>query len=118
MTGAGALFEQSQPSAWERVWESESRHSYWIARFLILRLLGLVYFVGFLTIVNDGLALFGSEGLTPAASYLERVEASLGTPSPSSGFLQLPTVFWRSASDGFLMRIAWLGFDAVNAGRP
>ncbi len=109
MTRDTALFEQAAPSVWERVWESESRQSYWIARFLILRLLGLVYFVGFLTIVNDGLALYGSDGLTPAASYLERVEEAAGTPSRASGFVRLPTVFWRSVSDGFLMRIAWLG---------
>ena len=103
----GALFAQPAPSWWERLWESESGQSYWITRFLILRLVGLVYFVGFLTIVNDGLALFGGDGLTPAASYLERIENSLA--SPSQGFLALPSIFWLSVSDAFLMRVAWLG---------
>ena len=101
------LFAQPAPSLWERLWESEGRQSYWIARFLILRLLGLVYFVGFLTIVNDGLPLIGSEGLTPAASYLERIENSLA--SRTAGFIALPSIFWLSVSDGFLMRVAWLG---------
>lgn len=109
MTRDAGLFEQAPASAWERVWQSETRQSYWIARFLILRLLGLVYFVGFLSVVNDGLALFGSDGLTPAASYLERVEASVGAESRASGFVRLPTLFWRSVNDGFLMRVAWLG---------
>ena len=103
----GALFTQPAPSWWERLWESESGQSYWITRFLILRLLGLVYFVGFLTIVNDGLALIGSDGLTPAASYLGHIESSLA--SPIQGFLALPSIFWLSVSDAFLMRVAWLG---------
>ena len=101
------LFAQPAPSWWERLWESENRQSYWITRFLILRLLGLVYFVGFLTIVNDGLPLIGSDGLTPAASYVERIESSLA--SRTEGFLQLPSIFWLSVSDAFLMRVAWLG---------
>ena len=101
------LFAQPPPSFWDRLWNPESRPSYWITRFLILRLLGLVYFVGFLSIVNDGLPLIGSEGLTPAVDYLERVEGALG--SRTSGFLRLPSIFWLRTSDAFLVRSAWLG---------
>lgn len=45
---------------------------------MILRLLDLVYFVAFLTLVNQGLPLIGRDGLTPAGLYLTRLEEHLG----------------------------------------
>src|SRR5262245_49801760 len=44
---------------------------YWLTRFLFLRLLGLVYTVAFLTLINQGIPLIGEKGLLPARLYLD-----------------------------------------------
>jgi Lipase maturation factor len=74
-----------------------ARPSYWLTRFLFLRLLGLVYVVAFLIVVTQWDALLGSHGLLPAATFLDRVGAVKGRGL--GGFLQWPTLFWASASD-------------------
>ena len=81
--------------------------SYWLTRFLILRLLGLVYFVAFLVAAQQVIPLIGGHGLLPAEAYLRHVETGLG--SVWAGFVQLPGIFWFSASDEFMVAIAWLG---------
>ncbi|HEY6865721.1 MAG TPA: lipase maturation factor family protein, partial [Candidatus Eisenbacteria bacterium] len=48
--------------------EPERGSSFWLTRFLILRLLGFVYFFAFLSAARQVLPLLGSDGLTPASS--------------------------------------------------
>src|SRR5262249_8019112 len=74
---------------------------------LILRLLGFVYFFAFLSAARQVLPLLGSDGLTPAASWLHDVEGLLG--SRFAGFLQFPSLFWAGAPDRALVGFAWLG---------
>ncbi|MBI4169142.1 MAG: lipase maturation factor family protein [Acidobacteria bacterium] len=81
--------------------------SYWLTRFVILRLLGLVYFFAFLSLARQVLPLIGQEGLLPAGLFLQRVEARFG--SRLDGFLQLPSLFWIDSSDSFFSLMAWLG---------
>jgi hypothetical protein len=85
---------------------SETR-TYWLARFAILRLLGLIYFIAFLVFINQGIPLLGENGLLPAQAFLERVAHHFGTPGQA--FFKLPTLFWLKSSDGFLLGIAWSG---------
>lgn len=106
MTETPELFSTAPPSFLERLWQSSERQSYWITRFFILRLLGLVYLVGFLVALDQGLPLLGSDGLTPATDYLGRIEERLG---PTRAFLEVPTIFWRGSTDEFLMRVAGVG---------
>jgi hypothetical protein len=47
--------------------------TWWLTRFLILRLLGLVYAFAFLSLATQVLPLIGSHGLLPASAFLERV---------------------------------------------
>ncbi|TMQ47982.1 MAG: lipase maturation factor family protein [Candidatus Eisenbacteria bacterium] len=81
--------------------------SFWLTRFLILRLLGFVYFFAFLSAAKQVLPLMGSEGLTPASAWLDQVGGALG--SRLAGFMQIPSVFWINASDRALVGAAWLG---------
>ena len=81
--------------------------SYWLTRFVILRLLGFVYFIAFLVAVNQIVPLVGEHGLTPAKSFLERVTTHAG--SRSDGFFLLPSLFWFNVSDSFLLGMAWVG---------
>jgi len=53
-----------------------------LARFLILRLLGLVYFTGFAILINQGLPLIGSRGLLPVGAFTARVAERLGALLP------------------------------------
>jgi hypothetical protein len=80
--------------------------SYWLTRFLFLRLLGLVYVVAFLIVVNQWDPLLGSRGLLPAAPFLDRLAVrghGLAT------FFSWPTLFWLDASDTAFHVAAYLG---------
>ncbi len=82
--------------------------SYWLTRFVILRLLGVVYGVAFVVAINQIVPLIGSNGLLPLAIYLKQVVITLG--STSAGFLRLPSIFWFWHSDTALLIAAWTGF--------
>ncbi len=81
--------------------------SYWLTRFVILRLLGIVYLFAFLSLATQVLPLIGSNGLLPAGLFLQRASNYFG--SRLDGFLQFPSLFWFDASDGLLLTIAWVG---------
>jgi len=84
-----------------------ARSPYWLTRFVLLRLLGFVYFVAFLCLAQQLLPLLGHDGLTPVPLFLHRLEAHFG--SRRAAFLQFPSLFWLDASDGFMLAMAWLG---------
>src|SRR5579863_801024 len=85
----------------------EGRQTYWLTRFLILRLLGAVYAVAFLVSINQVIPLIAADALTPAGIYLQRITDALGS---AGGFIRLPAVFWITHSDTALLVTAWLGF--------
>jgi lipase maturation factor 1 len=70
-------------------------HSYIVARWAILRLLGAVYFVAFLGAYFQNLGLIGTHGLQPASNAMKRLRQSVdpGT-TPWQGFMEHPTLFW------------------------
>ena len=81
--------------------------TFWLTRFLILRLLGFVYLIAFLCAARQIVPLIGSRGLLPVDLFLHRVEARFG--SRVEGFLQFPSLFWINSSDPCLTAIAWMG---------
>ncbi len=83
-------------------------NSYWLTRFVILRLLGFVYAVAFLVAAEQLVPLIGSRGLTPAWQFLSAVHAQLG--SRTEGMLHIPTLFWFGISDHGMTIFAWIGF--------
>jgi Lipase maturation factor len=85
-----------------------ARPTYWLTRFLILRLLGLVYAVAFAVAINQIIPLIGANGLLPVGIFLRRVSELLG--SPAAGFWRLPSLFWIDHSDTMLLTLAWAGF--------
>lgn len=82
--------------------------TYWLTRFMILRLLGIVYGVAFLVAINEIIPLIGCNGLLPAATYLKEVGNALG--STGAGFMRLPSIFWFFNSDTALLTVSWIGF--------
>jgi hypothetical protein len=91
---------------WERV--LPDRESYWLTRFVILRLLGISYAIGFLVAANQVLQLIGSNGLLPLDNFIDHVHTIFG--GSLGGFLRLPSIFWLNHSDNALLTVAWLGF--------
>ena len=87
---------------------AKSPRTYWLTRFMILRLLGVVYAVAFLVAINEIVALIGSDGLLPLDNYLKQVGDALG--STWAGFVRLPSLFWFAHSDATLLAMAWIGF--------
>src|SRR5438105_4687155 len=83
-------------------------NSYWLTRFVILRLLGFVYAVAFLVAAQQLVPLVGEHGLTPASHFFERIQAHFG--SRLAAALQLPSLFWFGISDQALSTFAWVGF--------
>lgn len=81
--------------------------SYWVTRFVMLRLLGCVYAIAFLAAAKQILPLIGSHGILPLNLYLPRVEDALG--SPAAAFARLPSLFWFAHSDAVLQLTAWVG---------
>src|SRR5881394_1508061 len=83
-------------------------NSYWLTRFVILRVLGFVYAVAFLVAAQQLVPLIGEHGLTPANHFLEIVRTQLG--SRGAGMLRVPTLFWFGVSDTALSIFSWIGF--------
>jgi len=79
----------------------------WLTRFVLLRLLGLVYLMAFLTLLEQGPALLGTHGLLPLPDHLADVARALG--SRGAGFRALPSIFWLGAGDGALRAAGAVG---------
>src|SRR5680860_654195 len=88
--------------------EKNLRPTYWLTRFMILRLLGIVYAVAFLVAINEIVPLIGSDGLLPLDLYLNQVSEALG--STWEVFARLHSIFWLLHSDTALLTAAWIGF--------
>src|SRR5215468_2556176 len=69
---------------------------YVLTRWLILRLLGVVYLFAFLGIVWQGLPLLGEHGLTPAGAYVEQLRDA------GQSFWDVPSLFLLDPSDAAL----------------
>jgi hypothetical protein len=81
--------------------------TYWLTRFMILRLLGIIYAIAFLVAINQILPLIGSNGLLPLGDYLDHISTALG--SSTDGFMRLPSLFWWWHSDVALITVSWIG---------
>jgi hypothetical protein len=77
-----------------------------LARTIVLRALGFVYLVAFLTFALQWRGLLGSTGLTPVETYLMEERGALPV---WDAFRQMPTVFWLDASDAALFVVGWSG---------
>ena len=86
----------------------DARPTYWLTRFVILRLLGAIYAVAFLVAINQIIPLIGADGLLPIGIFVRRVTEVLG--SRGAGFARLPSLFWFAHSDSNLLTAAWIGF--------
>ena len=70
---------------------------------------GLSFFWAFLSWGAQVRGLVGSDGIVPAASFLERVRAALDVEA----YLRVPTVFWLGAGDAALVGACVAGMLAA-----
>ncbi|HEX4577685.1 MAG TPA: lipase maturation factor family protein, partial [Edaphobacter sp.] len=81
--------------------------SHFIARWLFLRALGLIYFSAFFSLLFQVRGLIGKQGILPAADYLQSLR-EVG----ALRFWFAPTLLWLSSSDRMLMALCWIGLVA------
>jgi hypothetical protein len=81
--------------------------SYWLTRFVFLRLVGFIYFIGFLVLCQQFRPLIGENGLLSAGQFLEWVQTRYNTGF--AAVVEFPTVFWLGASDRVLQVAAYIG---------
>src|SRR5438046_5324200 len=83
------------------------RPTYWLTRAVLLRGLGLIYFVAFLSLVPQVVPLVGSDGLLPARLHLDQLRTQAG--GSGAAFVAEPGLFWLGVSDASLRAGAWIG---------
>ncbi len=81
-------------------WRAQPRRDYVLTRWLILRLLGVVYVFAFLGLVIQARPLLGSHGLTPIADLVTRGRLD---------FVDVPSLFVWWPSDTAIAVASWIG---------
>jgi len=89
----------------------EGPQDMYVARWIFLRALGLIYFSAFYSLVFQIRGLIGSGGILPASEYLALVARSLGPLR----YWFAPTLLWFSSSSHMLMALCWVGLAAALA---
>jgi lipase maturation factor 1 len=83
---------------------SQGSTDHFIARWLFLRFLGIIYFSEFFSLIYQVRGLIGARGILPAAEYLQAAQA-LG----ALRFWYVPTLIWFSSSDHMIVAFCWTG---------
>ena len=79
-----------------------------LVRWLFLRLLGVTYFIAFLSLNAQLPGLIGSNGIMPAQQVMHAIEQNT-TALGLNPFHTSPTLCWLSAEDGFLRGLCVAG---------
>ncbi len=87
---------------------TEKRPGHLWPRWIFLRVLGLIYFSAFYSLLFQIKGLIGPNGILPAADYLQAVNAALHLQS----YWTAPTLLWFGAGNGALMTLCWVGLVA------
>ena len=90
-----------------KAWLKSGKSEYVITSFVILRLLGIVYFFAFLSLATQVIPLLGEKGLLPAENFLDALESRY--ENKIDAFVSWPTIFWFKISDTMLVGLAWIG---------
>src|SRR5581483_5081981 len=79
-----------------------------IARWIVLRGLGLIYFSAFFSLVYQIKGLIGPDGILPAHEYLGQISQALGCVR----YWFAPTLLWISSRPHMLMALCWVRMAA------
>ena len=75
-----------------------ARPTFFLTRWLFLRLIGVIYLIAFLSLWLQIDGLIGSDGILPADQYLNAVREQVGLER----YVTFPTLSWLNDSDAFL----------------
>ncbi len=78
--------------------QNRQRPTFFVTRWLFLKLLGGIYLIAFLSLWTQIDGLVGSNGILPAEGYLSTLREQIGFDR----YWRFPTLCWLSASDSFL----------------
>ena len=92
-----------------RYWGSGEEYA--LVRAVVVRLVGLVYGLAFVSLWVQIDGLIGQGGILPVADYLPAVHERLGVEA----YWRLPTLCWLSAADGMLYLLCAGGILAAVA---
>src|SRR5580658_8753249 len=81
------------------------QNSWYLTRWLFIRLMGLIYFMAFGSYAVQVLGLNGSHGVIPIADVLNAVKDQMG----DERVLVFPTLYWINSTDQFLQIVTWGG---------
>jgi len=81
-----------------KIFNLYTKQEFYYTKLLFQRSLAFIYFIAFLILFNQGKALIGSHGLTPANLFIER-----------SHFWDAPSLFFLNSSDATLTLFSCLG---------
>jgi lipase maturation factor 1 len=99
----------SPASVLRRLFDSEQGASgRLLSRWIFLRVLGLIYYSAFFSLVFQIRGLIGSHGILPAGEYLLALAERFG----HAGYWYAPTLLWFSSGGHMLMGICWAGMIA------
>ena len=93
------------PSSPQHPSPSDHDSRYLRARWLFLRLLGVVYLIAFGSVAVQITGLVGEHGIMPAGKFLQWAHSIYG----ADAYTALPTLFWFGAGDTALRTVAWAG---------
>ncbi|MBA4150689.1 MAG: lipase maturation factor family protein [Verrucomicrobia bacterium] len=86
------------------------RPTYFLTRWIFLRLLAMIYFVAFLSLLVQVPGLLGGTGILPAADTMESLSAYMDREGVGVDRYRIfPTLSWFNVSDGFLQFQCWAG---------
>ncbi|MFM6929536.1 MAG: lipase maturation factor family protein [Bdellovibrio sp.] len=85
-------------------------NSYYIASWVLEKVLAISYFVAFLSLSTQVLGLYGKQGILSIDHLLNLLDKELG----ADRFLHLPSVFWFLSTDTALKGICLLGMTAAS----
>ena len=88
---------------------AETSRTHLLARWIVLRALGAIYFSAFYSLVFQVKGLIGPQGVLPAGEYFS--EFARYFPG-ARRFWEAPTLFWFGSTDHALMLVCWLGIIA------
>ncbi|MDP9033778.1 MAG: lipase maturation factor family protein [Myxococcota bacterium] len=104
LTTEGDYLPLVRTAWWQRM--RDDRSTYEITRWLVVRLLALVYLAAFVSLAVHLDPLLGSHGLLPVKEFMARERVALG----GSALWRTPTLFWLTgASDGVMRAACWVG---------
>lgn len=82
-------------------------------RWIVLRLVGVIFILAFAGIIQEGMALVGPDGLAPIGGFLGEISKLF--ESVGRAFWHAPSVFWLGHGASAISVVAWTGLIAAVA---